>query len=550
MTALYYARVSSGRQENEETIQSQVAELRARMMEDGVAEPEGFTDEGYSRDNLVRPGLDHIRDLATQGPLKHLYIHCPDRLASGAKLMFLVEDIQKAGVEVIFLKGAVEDTPEGKLMLHMQGAIAEYERTKIVERTRRGKMYWARQGALIGGYFPYGYRYIARDRERNLRATLEVDELQAPVVRDIFRLLVEERLSCRAIAKRLTEEGVLTQTGKNRWTPGSINRMLRQSAYKGTSYYHRTEAVEPRNRSTQRPYAKTKLTSKKLRPKEEWIAIPVPAIVDEQTWETAQEQLRQNFIHSPRNNKRRQYLLSGLIRCTKCGATYVGGSSHDRQYYHCNQLDPLVSKTGERCRSPWLRADKVEEPVWQAVADALRQPETLVEEYEKRVEQSQRPNGEDVDRKQLEVALRRLKSQENRVTDAYINEAMELPDYKQRMDQIREDRRRLEGQMASLEKRRNLQDSHQEALARLENFCENISIGLEHLAFEEKQALLRLLVERITVEGGRIRIEAAIPLGQRPTESSRLRPPSGNPKVADSAFGGNRSQHKKRPPRS
>ena len=130
MTGLYYARVSSGRQENEETIQSQVEELRARMMEDGVEDPQGITDEGYSRDNLVRPGLDRLRDRLAEGE-ERIYIHSPDRLASGAKLMFLVEEFQKAGVEVIFLKGAVDDTPEGMLLLHMQGAIAEYERTKI-----------------------------------------------------------------------------------------------------------------------------------------------------------------------------------------------------------------------------------------------------------------------------------------------------------------------------------------------------------------------------------------------------------------------------------
>ncbi len=111
MTGLYYARVSSGRQENEETIQSQLAELHARMMEDGVADPQGFSDEGFSRDNLVRPGLDQLRDLAIQGDLERLYIQCPDRLASGAKLIFLVEEFQKAEVEVIFLKGAVDVRP-------------------------------------------------------------------------------------------------------------------------------------------------------------------------------------------------------------------------------------------------------------------------------------------------------------------------------------------------------------------------------------------------------------------------------------------------------
>ena len=132
--AALYARVSSDRQEHEETIQSQLAELRARAQLDGVVDCLEFTDEGYGRDNLVRPKLDRLRDLVAQGELDRLYIQCPDRLASGAKLMLLVEEFQQPGVEVVFLKGAVEDTPEGKLLLHMQGAIAEYERSNQRQR--------------------------------------------------------------------------------------------------------------------------------------------------------------------------------------------------------------------------------------------------------------------------------------------------------------------------------------------------------------------------------------------------------------------------------
>ncbi len=143
-----YARVSSDRQEHEETVQSQLAELRLRVQEDGVLDCQEFIDEGYARDNLVRPALDRLRDLVGQGEVDRPYVQAPDRLASGAKLVLLVEEFQQHNVGVIFLKGSVEDNPEGKLLLHMQGAIAEYERTKIAERTRRGKLYWARQGAM------------------------------------------------------------------------------------------------------------------------------------------------------------------------------------------------------------------------------------------------------------------------------------------------------------------------------------------------------------------------------------------------------------------
>src|SRR3989304_5724744 len=142
MRAALYARVGSDLQEKEETVQSQLAEVRSRIQKDGITECLEFVDEGYGRDNLVRPSLDRLRDLVAQGELDLVYIHCPDRLASGAKLIILVEEFQQHHVGVVFLIGSTDDTAEGNLLLGMQGLIAEYERPKIAERTRRGKMYW------------------------------------------------------------------------------------------------------------------------------------------------------------------------------------------------------------------------------------------------------------------------------------------------------------------------------------------------------------------------------------------------------------------------
>ena len=285
--AATYARVSSDRQEHEETIQSQVAELRARIQEDGVSDCQEFTDEPYGRDNLVRPGLDSLRDLEAQGERDRLYIQCPDRLAGGAKLELLVEEFQQHGVEVIFLKGFVDETPEGKLLLHMQGAIAEYERTKIAERTQRGKLYWARQGAMVGGHASYGYRFVRRSEES--RARLEVDEFQATVVLQIYHWVVEEHLSTRAIARRLTQQpGIMTARGANQWQPTAVDRILRNPVYKGTFFYQRAQSVLPSRRLTTDPYKQARKTGRKPRPAEDWISIPVPPIVDEATWQAAQ----------------------------------------------------------------------------------------------------------------------------------------------------------------------------------------------------------------------------------------------------------------------
>ena len=243
--AAIYARVSSGRQEQEATVESQLEAVRAHAKERGYRVVEEFVDEAYSGATLERPALDRLRDAAHAGAFQRLLILAPDRLArKAAYQVLLLEELKKAGVAVEFLQGQPADTPEGELLLTMQGAFAEYERAKIGERSRRGKMYWAKRGGLMGGYTPYGYRYVPREGEH--RATLREDEAKAAVVRDLFRWCTEEGLSCRGIAKRLTDEGVPTPGGADHWRESTVNRILRQRAYAGTFLYHRHEYVEPR----------------------------------------------------------------------------------------------------------------------------------------------------------------------------------------------------------------------------------------------------------------------------------------------------------------
>ena len=522
-TALY-ARVSSDRQEHEDTIQSQLAELRDRLAKDGVHSCEEFLDEGYSRDDLVRPALDSLRDLVAQDDLEGVYVQSPDRLASGAKLVLLVEEFQKLGVQVIFLKGGVEETPEGKLLIHMQGAIAEYERTKIAERTRRGKLYWARQGAKVGGHAPYGYRFVKRSD--NQRAHLEIDEYAATVVRAMYRWLAEECLSLRAIARRLNADGTATPRGARAWRPTTVDRIVRNPVYKGTFYYQRAESVLPARRMSTDPYARARKTGRKTRPLGDWITIPVPSLVDDTLWERAQQQLTANGVFSRRNNHRHRYLLRGLIRCHYCGSTYSGQVQHERRYYRCTKKHTPMSSTEERCVTRSVRADPLEDAVSSAVTDALKRPEALVEEYRERLENASSSDGLETEQKQVSVALRRVQAQEDRITDAYINEAMNLDRYKGEMGKLQERRAQLQRTLREVELRAQQTADGVAALDQLEAFCTKVAEGLDALDFEERQQLLRLLVERVTLMPGRVRIETVIPLGPRP---HKLRTRRGEP---------------------
>ena len=163
--AALYARVSSDQQAQAQTIASQVEALRERLRQDGLElDPEClFTDEGYSGATLVRPALERLRDMVSLGVIDRRYVQAPDRLARRyAYQVLLLEELQRGGVEVVFLNHAVSDNPEEQLLLQVQGMMAEYERAKIIERHRRGKLHAARHGSVnVLAAAPYGYRYVS-----------------------------------------------------------------------------------------------------------------------------------------------------------------------------------------------------------------------------------------------------------------------------------------------------------------------------------------------------------------------------------------------------
>ena len=200
--AAIYARVSSERQATAQTIASQLAALRERVAADGCALPEAmqFLDDGYSGTTLVRPALERLRDLVAAGAVDRLYIHSPDRLARKyAYQVLLVDEFRRTGVEVIFLNRELGRSPEDDLLLQVQGMMAEYERAKIVERMRRGKMHKVRTRQMLPfSRPPYGYQIVRTAQAPH--GLVVIDEVQAEHVWLIYRLACEEGLACRQIA--------------------------------------------------------------------------------------------------------------------------------------------------------------------------------------------------------------------------------------------------------------------------------------------------------------------------------------------------------------
>ena len=316
MRAALYARVSSERQEKEHTIGSQVEALRAYAATHGMNIVEEFTDEGYSGARLDRPALDRMRDLAERRGFEVLLTYCTDRLARKFVLQALIlDELERFGVKTIFLEGGAADDPLSKLMHQITGAVAEFERAKITERYRRGKLYRARCGEIVSPDVPFGYVKIPR--RDGVPAHAEIQEAEAVVVQRIFDQYVNEGLTVRQIAKCLTVTHVPTPRNSGQWSWSAVDRILHEEAYIGTYYYNRKHCV-PIDGAYGKKRQRFKCT---VRPKEEWIPISVPPMVDLATFHAAVGRARENEAFSPRNLQEGGYLLRKLVRCGRCGSS-------------------------------------------------------------------------------------------------------------------------------------------------------------------------------------------------------------------------------------
>ena len=287
--AAIYARVSSEQQREENTIASQTASLIEFAKSHDLEVPEEwvFEDEGYSGATLERPGLERVRDLAAEGHIQVVLAYAPDRLSRKyAYQILLIEELARHGVETLFVKAPQGDSAEDQLLVQFQGMIAEYERAQILERSRRGKRHRAHSGeiSVLSGA-PYGYRYIRKTDEAP--AAYSVYEAEAGVVRRIYEMYTVQGVSIGEITRRLNAEGIPTRKDSARWERSTVWAVLRNPAYRGVACFGKTR-ISARTR-VMRPQRRRGVTVPNMtvgheRPREEWIEIPVPALVTEESF--------------------------------------------------------------------------------------------------------------------------------------------------------------------------------------------------------------------------------------------------------------------------
>jgi site-specific DNA recombinase len=545
-TAAIYARVSSDRQKEEQTITSQTSALRAYAAEHGYLVPEGwvYEDEGWSGAPLVRPGLERVRDLAAQGQVDSLLVYSPDRLSrTYAYQVLLLEEFARAGVDVVFVRAPRVETPEEVLLVQFQGMIAEYEKAQISERTRRGKRHRARCGVVnVLSGAPYGYRYVRKAEGEPAR--YEVLEPEAAVVRDVFRRYTEDAAPIGAITRWLTDSGIPTRTGKPQWERSTIWGILRNPAYQGTACFQKTamtprEHVRVTRRLRQRGGVPVHPASLRDRPREEWIEIPVPALVSPTQYALAQARLAENRRFAARHTKIPS-LLQGLLVCRSCGYAYYRTSTRTSRrrlfYSRCLGSDDYRYPEGRRCTNRPVRQDALDALVWAEVIRLLENPSLVRQEIERRLAALRTEQPITVKRESLVKTLGRIRGAIARLIEAYQEELLSLEELRTRMPPLRQREVTAEAQVAAFETELTDAETYVTLAQSLEGFLAKLREAAHTLALADRQRVVRLILKEVQVGPDTLVLRHSIPVpGNHPDPGYLLRGRSHHPTLRRAA---------------
>jgi site-specific DNA recombinase len=491
-------------------------ECHQRALHLGATEIREFADEGVSGAILDRPGLSSLRAAVRAGAIGLVVVYDPDRLARKLAYQLLVtEEIETAGARLEFVNFEWRNTPEGQLFYALRGAVAQYEKEKIRERTMAGRRQKAKSGKMPSGFAAYGYTY---DPERQ---TLVVNPTEADVVRRVFHLLVNEGMGINGIAHRLTQEGVPTRRGSPAWHRVVVRQIVQNPVYTGTFYANRMDCE---GMGLNRHLASGQRHAMRVRAREEWIPVPVPPILDEALWRRAQEVMTQarRLMHT---HPRSDYLLSGLVTCADCGVPMAGTRRNNWgtkvRGYTCRRSWAGAKSTG--C-GRFVRADPLEDAIWTKVAGWVADPDLLVtavtgetvgvgeqvRDEIRQIEQALR-NAEQGKRNMLSVLERHL-AEPDECLDA-------LRRIRQRIADLHARRRELETSLA---------DPRPDDIDRIRAWAGEWLAGgaLDDLPFERRRLLVRQLVVGVTVHEATLVVRARIPVPPARSRDEEGRPPA------------------------
>jgi site-specific DNA recombinase len=513
MRVAVYARVSTTRQAQAQGIEQQLDRLRAAVAVRGweLEDQYVYRDDGYSGARIGRPGLDRLRDHAALADLDVVVVTAPDRLARNyVHQVLLIDELAARGCQVEFLDRPMSADPHDQLLLQIRGAVAEYERTLIAERMRRGRQAKLRAGTLLPWTTaPFGYRL---DPERPRRAdVVRTEPGEAALVAQLFDWYLEPQATVYRLARRLTDLGVPTPRGGPRWNTASVRGILRNPSYAGRALSNRTQVAPARGRKSAMLPAGPGI-SHAPRPEEDWIAVPVPPIVSEQTFAQVQAKLDANQQGAARNT-RHEYLLRALISCGACRLGCTGRqTAAGYRYYLCRgRTDPLRVAQGERCTARYIPAGQLDELVWADLCALLTDPAHLTRALARAQGGAWLPQELQARQATIGQALGQLDRQQQRLLDAYLAEVIALAELERKRQDLDRRRATLLAQQRQLDAAARQKQELGAVADGIEAFCQTVRAGLATATFEQRRLLAELLIDRVVVTDGQVEIRYVLP---------------------------------------
>lgn len=505
--SVIYARVSTDEQSKGYSLQTQIEACKRYAADCGYILLNTFSDD-YSGATIDRPQLNALRDFVNQETVDVIIVYDIDRLARKSVYQALIEEeFLRLGITVEYVIGQYDNSDEGRLQKQIRASIAEYEKAKILERSKRGKRGKAQSGfVIVGSRPPYGYRTVSEPH----KAWLEVDEEEANIVVNVFHWYLRGDgthgpMSMNAIAKKLTDLKIATRGDKcghvykkyetGSWSPEMVRHILKNETYTGTWFYGKTKVIDDGKMRAAKP--KRGFGKQVPRAREEWVSVPVPMIVERGTFDLAQTRMKLNIEQSDRSRKY-EYLMSKRLRCSKCGLTYQGRTRRmNNTYYYCKSTERSPVK---RCDMPVFRGRDVDDTVWSWITEIIQHPERIIAGLqEQQEEQGRSAQALSARLELIESQLAENEKQLSKLLDLYLSGSFERDMLAERRVRLEENKEKLGKEHTDISSYLMQTVISDEQVEDIKSFCESIKDELDTATFDQKRQLLEMLDVRGTL---------------------------------------------------
>jgi len=536
--AILYVRVSTDEQARSGySLAQQIEALRNYAGREGYEVLEEVSDPGQSGASLERPGMDRVRDLVAAGGVSVVLTQDRDRFAREPAYHYLLrKEFEEYGTKIRALNDRGDDSPEGELTDGILDQLAKFERAKIAERTRRGKLRKAREGKVIPTHTAdYGFKF------NDARTGYELDEETMPIVRRVFRLVGVEGKAMHHVKKRFDREGIRPPKGGKYWSKQFIRSRILDDVYRPHTRGELERLVSPEvaarldpdkcygvwwfnvRRITARQVAEAgsderryrRRTTTVVRPKEEWIAVPVPDAGIPREWvDAARAAIAHNRAPSSAGNRFWE-LSGGVFYCGECGrrmCPVTVNATRGHHYYRC----PTRQNDGKQAcpLSKNFRADEVEPLIWGLVSDLLSSPERLQNGLETMLEQESSRFRRDPEL-EAKVWLEKLADAERKRSsfqDMAAEGLITFDELRTKLAALQETCENARRELASLEDRRNrLENLEHDATTLLESFADIIPETLANVEAEERNHVYKMLRLKVSAyQGGTLEVRGTL----------------------------------------